>query len=151
MLTGFARRAGGGLPAVGALAALLAGVAAVAPDAFTVADTCDADPVRLGAPLLPFLILFVVALLAGQAFGGTALRVAHQAPEARVTTVLSRGRARCCSGAPWGALGVVLGGLLLDLAAAGRDVRPAARAVGPDRQRASTVGGWRPRGRSCCC
>ena len=72
--------------------------------------------VRLGAPLLPFLIVFVVALLAGQAFGGTALRLAHQAPGASITTVLGRA-GRALLRRPWGAMGVVLGGLLLDVLA----------------------------------
>jgi hypothetical protein len=114
MLTGLAVVLVAAIPAVGALAALLAGVAAVAPDAFTSPDTSTPILVRLGGPLLPFLIVFVVALLAGQAFGGTALRVAHQAPGARVTTVLSRAGAMVLR-RPWGGLGVVLGGLLLDL------------------------------------
>jgi hypothetical protein len=92
---------------------LLAGVATVAPDAFQSPDTSTPILVRLGGPLIPLLLLFLVALLAGQAFGGTALRVAHQAPGRPLTEVL--GRAARDLRRPWGAIGVVLGGLLLDL------------------------------------
>ncbi|HKO33700.1 MAG TPA: hypothetical protein VJY85_08150 [Candidatus Limnocylindria bacterium] len=113
VLTGFTIVVLAAVPAVGALAALLAGVAAVAPDAFTSPDTSTPILVRLGAPLAPFLILFVVALLAGQAFGGSALRVAHQASDAQIVTVLGR-TGRTLVRRPWGALGVALGGLLLD-------------------------------------
>ncbi len=116
MLTGFTIVLLAAVPAIGALVALLAGVAAVAPDAFTSPDTSTPILVRLGAPLLPFLIVFVVALLAGQAFGGTALRLAHQAPGASITTVLGRA-GRALLRRPWGAMGVVLGGLLLDVLA----------------------------------
>ena len=101
------------LPAVAALGVLLAGVATVAPDAFQSPDTSTPILVRLGGPLIPLLLLFLVALLAGQAFGGTALRVAHQAPGRPLTEVL--GRAARDLRRPWGAIGVVLGGLLLDL------------------------------------
>jgi Ca2+/Na+ antiporter len=114
MLTGFAIVLLAAVPAIGALVALLAGVAAVAPDAFTSPDTSTPILVRLGAPLLPFLIAFVVALLAGQAFGGTALRLAHQAPGASITTVLGRA-GRALLRRPSAAVGVVLGGLLLDV------------------------------------
>jgi hypothetical protein len=116
MLTGFTIVLLAAVPAIGALVALLAGVAAVAPDAFTSPDTSTPILVRLGAPLLPFLIVFVVALLAGQAFGGTALRLAHQAPGASITTVLDHA-GRALLRRPWGAMGVVLGGLLLDVLA----------------------------------
>jgi hypothetical protein len=114
MLTGFTIVLLAAVPAAGALVALLAGVAAVAPDAFTSPDTSTPILVRLGAPLVPFLILFVIALLAGQAFGGTALRVANQAPDAPITTVLGRA-ATMLRSRPWGALGVVVAGLLLDV------------------------------------
>ena len=113
-LTGFTIVVVAAVPAVGALAALLAGVAAVAPDAFTSPDTSTPILVRLGAPLAPFLILFVAALLAGQAFGGSALRVAHELPGAPITTVLGRTGGTLVR-RPWGALGVALGGLLLDV------------------------------------
>ena len=82
-LTGFTIILVSTLPAIGALAALLTGVAAVAPDAFTSPDTDTPILIRLGGPLVPWLVLFVLALLAGQAFGGTALRVAHRLPAAR--------------------------------------------------------------------
>jgi len=102
------------LPSVGALAALLTGVVAVAPDAFQSPDTSTPILVRLGAPLIPFLILFVLALLAGQAFGGTALRVAHATSGAPITTVLGQS-GRTLWRHPRGTIGVVLGGLLLDV------------------------------------
>lgn len=102
------------LPAIAALVALLAGVVAVAPDAFTSPDISTPVLLRLAGPLIPFVILFVVMLLAGQAFGGTALREAHQAPAAPLGAVLAR-TARGLLRRPWGAIGVVLGGLVLDL------------------------------------
>ena len=114
VLTGFTIVLLSAVPAAGALAATLAGVAAVAPDAFTSPDTSTPILIRLGAPLLPFLIVFVVAVLIGQAFGGTALRVAHQAPEAPIGTILGHAGGSLLR-APWRAIGVVAGGLLLDV------------------------------------
>jgi hypothetical protein len=101
------------LPGTAALLALLAGVASVAPDAFQSPDTATPILARLAAPLVPLLILLVVALLAGQAFGGTALRTSHEAPGESLRTVL--GRSIRALRRPWRALGVVAGGLLLDL------------------------------------
>jgi hypothetical protein len=102
------------LPAAGALAALLAGAVAVAPDAFQSPDTSTPILLRLGGPLVPFVLLLVVALLAGQAFGGTALRVAHRASGDPITDVLGES-ARTLLRRPWGPIGLVLVGLLLDL------------------------------------
>jgi hypothetical protein len=114
VLTAFAIVLLAALPAVVALGVLLGGVASVAPDAFQSPDTTTPVLLRLAGPLIPLLILFLVALLAGQAFGGTALRVAHQAPGRPLTEVLGRA-ARDLLGRPWGASGIVLGGLLLDV------------------------------------
>jgi hypothetical protein len=102
------------LPALAALAALLSGVASVAPDAFTSPDTSTPILLRLAGPLVPFLLVFVVALLAGQAFGGTSLRVAHRGPSASVTTILGQA-ARTLVRRPLGPIGLVVVGLLLDL------------------------------------
>ncbi|HEX5578537.1 MAG TPA: hypothetical protein VFY43_02610, partial [Candidatus Limnocylindria bacterium] len=108
------------LPAIAALVALLAGLVSVAPDAFQSPDTSTPVLLRLAGPLVPFLLLFVVMLLAGQAFGGTALRVAHGVsvtdPAPSLAAVLSRA-GRDLLRRPWSAFGVVLGGLVLDLAA----------------------------------
>ena len=114
VLTAFAIVLLAALPAVVGLGVLLAGVASVAPDAFQSPDTTTPVLLRLAGPLVPLLFLFLVALLAGQAFGGTALRVAHQAPGRPLTEVLQRA-AGDLLGRPWGAISVVLGGLLLDL------------------------------------
>ena len=95
---------------------MLTGVAAVAPDAFTSPDTDTPILIRLGGPLVPWLVLFVLALLAGQAFGGTALRVAHRVPSRPITAVLGQS-ARSLLRHPGGPIGVVVGGLLVDLLA----------------------------------
>jgi hypothetical protein len=115
-LTGFTIVLLSTLPAIGALAALLTGVAAVAPDAFTSPDTSTPILLRLARPLLPWLVLLALALLAGQAFGGTALRVAHQVPGRPISGILGQS-ARLLLRHPGGPLGVVLGGLLLDVLA----------------------------------
>jgi hypothetical protein len=86
----------------------------VAPDAFQSPDTATPILLRLGGPLFPFVVLLVVALLAGQAFGGTALRTAHRASSEPITAVLSES-GRILVRRPWGPIGVVLVGLLLDL------------------------------------
>lgn len=112
-LTGFTIVLVSALPALAALAALLTGLVSVAPDAFQSPDTATPVLVRLGAPLVPFLTLLVLAVLAGQAFGGTALRLAHEAPAAPIAAVL--GQSVRTLRRPWGPLGVVLAGLLLDL------------------------------------
>ena len=114
LLTGFAIVLVSALPAIAALAALLAGVASVAPDAFTSPDTSTPILVRLGAPLLPFIVVFVLVLLAGQAFGGTALRVAHEQPGRSAGSVLGTA-ARSMLKRPWGVVGLVAGGLVVDL------------------------------------
>lgn len=114
VLTGLAIVLLAALPAIVALVALLVGVAAVAPDAFTSPDTSTPILLRLAGPLIPFVILFVVMLLVGQAFGGTALRVAHQAPAMPLSAVLGR-TVRGLLRHPWGGIGVELGGLVVDL------------------------------------
>ena len=115
-LTGFTIILVSILPAIGALAALLTGVAAVAPDAFTSPDTDTPILIRLGGPLVPWLILFVLALLVGQAFGGTALREAHWVPSLPITAVFGQS-ARSLLRHPGGTIGVVVGGLLVDVLA----------------------------------
>ena len=113
ILTGFTIVLLATLPVMAALIALLAGVASVAPDAFQSPDVSTPILVRLAAPLVPLLAVFVVALIAGQAFGGTALRVAHESSGERLSSVL--GRTFRALRRPWRVAGVVLGGLLLDL------------------------------------
>ena len=113
MLTGFTIVLLAAVPVVAALVAVLAGGAAVAPDAFQSPDTATPILVRLAAPLVPLLIVLVVALLAGQAFGGTALRIAHASPGDPFITLL--GRSFGALRHPWRVAGVVLGGLLLDV------------------------------------
>jgi hypothetical protein len=103
------------LPAAAATAALLLGVIAVAPDEFQSPDIGTPVLLRLAAPLLPYLILVVLASLVGQAFGGMAIRRSHALPGAPVAPALASS-ARSLVRRPWLGLGVATGGMLVDAA-----------------------------------
>lgn len=77
------------LPAVGALGAVLVGLAAAAPGAFTSPDLDTSVLVRLAGAVWPFLVLLVLAAIVGQALGGAALRRSLAAPDRPLAESLS--------------------------------------------------------------
>lgn len=114
-LTAFAIVVVSSLPATAALAALLMGVAAVAPIEFQSPDIATPILVRIAGELWPFLAVALVALVVGQAFGGIALHRAQAAAEAPLTSVLAASW-RDLASRPLRRLGVAAVGLLLDAA-----------------------------------
>lgn len=112
-LTAFAIVLISSLPATAALAALLMGVAAVAPIEFQSPDIAIPILVRIAAELWPFLAIVLITLVVGQAFGGTALHRAHAAAEAPLASVLAASWRDLVS-RPLRRLGVAAVGLLLD-------------------------------------
>jgi hypothetical protein len=101
------------LPAVGAVSVLLLGAMAVAPTEFQSPDIGTPILVRMAAELWPFVAVFLLALLAGQAFGGVALRRTRAGAEVPVTSVLAAA-GRDLLSRPGSRLGVAAAGLLLD-------------------------------------
>jgi hypothetical protein len=101
------------LPAVGAGVLVLLGVMAIAPAEFQSPEIGTPVLLRLAGPLLPYLVVMVLALLVGQLFGGLALRAAQAAPQKPVTAAFVTA-ARALVRRPWASLGVAGGGLLLD-------------------------------------
>jgi hypothetical protein len=102
------------LPAAAAVSALLLGAAAIGPSVYQAPDFGAPLAVRLMVGLLPFLVGLVVAALAGQAFGGVALRRAL-APGAPPLRGVLAGAARDLVRRPGGLIGVATAGLLADL------------------------------------
>ena len=103
------------LPVAAAATGTLTALIAVAPDEFLSPDIGTPVLIRLGTQLLPYLLLFVVALVVGQAFGGMAIRRAHAAPNEPIAAVLA-GTARSLVRRPWQGMGVAGGGTLVDAA-----------------------------------
>ena len=101
------------LPAVAAAAVVLLGVIAVAPTEFQSPNIGTPVLLRLAGPLLPYLAVMALALLAGQAFGGLAIRYAQAAPESPVTTAFASA-AGSLRRRPLTSLGVAGSGMLLD-------------------------------------
>lgn len=102
------------LPVAAAVSVLVLGAAAIVPRVYQAPDFGAPLGVRMAISLLPFLVLLVVALLAGQAFGGVALRRAL-APGAPPFRDALAGAARDLVRRPWGRIGVAAAGLLADL------------------------------------
>jgi hypothetical protein len=105
-----------GLPAVGAMGAVLLGLISAAPSEFLSPEIETSVLLRLAVDLAPLLVLLLAALLAGQTVGGIALRRTQAAPEP-VTSALAAA-ARDLSSRPWTRVGVAAAGLLADAAAA---------------------------------
>ena len=101
------------LPAVMAAAIVLLGVIAVAPTEFQSPNIGTPVLLRLAGPLLPYLVLMALALLAGQAFGGLAIRYTQAAPERPVIAALASA-AGSLRRRPLTGLGVAGSGMLLD-------------------------------------
>lgn len=112
-LTGFTVTLVSTLPAVAAGALVLIGVIAVAPSEFQSPDIGTPVLLRMAGPLLPYLVVLVLALLAGQAFGGLALHTPQAGPQGTATDGFALA-ARSLLRRPWTSLGVAAGGLLLD-------------------------------------
>jgi hypothetical protein len=101
------------LPAVGAAAMVLMGVIAVAPAEFQSPDIGTPVLLRVAGDLLPYLVVFVLALLLGQAFGGLAIRSSQAEPGRPVAAALAAA-GRSLVRRPLTGLGVAVGGMLLD-------------------------------------
>jgi len=101
------------LPAVGAAAAVLMGVIAVAPAEFQSPDIGTPVLLRVAGDLLPYLVVFALALLLGQAFGGLAIRCTQAASGRPVTATLAAA-GRSLVRRPLTGIGVAGGGMLLD-------------------------------------
>ncbi|HYM53249.1 MAG TPA: hypothetical protein VEW45_07220 [Candidatus Dormibacteraeota bacterium] len=102
------------LPAAATVSALLLGAVTIVPGVYQAPDFGAPLAVRLALSLLPFLIALVLAALAGQAFGGVALRRAlapGAPPLRRVLAETGRDLVRH----PWGRIGVAAAGLFTDL------------------------------------
>lgn len=113
VLTAFTLTLVATLPALGAAAAVLLGVIAVAPTEFQSPDIGTPVLLRLAGPLLPYLVVLALVLLLAQSFGGLAIRAAQAAPERPVTAALASA-AGSLRRRPWTSLGVAAGGMLLD-------------------------------------
>jgi hypothetical protein len=102
------------LPAAAAVSALLLGAVVIVPSVYQAPDFGAPLAVRLAASLLPFLVGLVLAALAGQAFGGVAVRraLAPGAPPLRGALAEA---ARDLVRRPRGLLGVASVALLTDL------------------------------------
>lgn len=105
------------LPAAAAMLALLLGAVALVPAEFQSPDLGVPLAVRLAGLLLPFLLVLLLATLAGQAVGGAAFRFALAPRAPPIPRALARA-ARELPGRPWGRIGVAGAGLLADLIAA---------------------------------
>ena len=104
------------LPAALAMAALLLGTAAMAPEEFQAPDLGVPLPLRLAGDLAPFLAAFVLAVLVGQAIGGAALRRVS-APEPQPVSLALARSARELIRQPAQRLGLALAGLVADVLA----------------------------------
>jgi hypothetical protein len=113
ILTAFAITLLSALPAAGAAGLLATGVIAVGPTEFQSPDIGTPILLRLAGVLLPLLVLMLIAILVGQAFGGLAIRAAHAAPERPVKAALASA-ARSLVRRPLKAFGVAGGGMLVD-------------------------------------
>jgi hypothetical protein len=102
------------MPAAVAVAILMLGAVTIVPAVYQAPDFGIPLAVRLVSSLLPFLVVLVLAVLAGQAFGGTALRRAvapgGPLPRGALAAGASDLRRR-----PWGRVGLATIGLLTDL------------------------------------
>ena len=83
-LTAFTIALAATLPAAVAVTALVAGGVAVGQEVFTSSDVDTPLLLRLAGPLLPYLVVLVMAVLVGQAFGAVAIRRALAAPDSAV-------------------------------------------------------------------
>jgi hypothetical protein len=129
------------VPASVAVAWLLVAAVGVAPAVYAAPGSADSVPARLAALLVPQLAAVVVAVLAGQAIGGIALRRALLAATngAGDTSIASlRGGLRLLARRPWPWLGVAAVGWLKDAALLGVSWgllsilwRPIGEAIGP--------------------
>jgi hypothetical protein len=104
------------LPAAVATVALLLGALALVPAEVQSPDFGVPLVVRLVGLLLPFLVALVLAVLAGQAVGGAALRRALAPSAPPIATALAQA-ARGLIRRPWGRVGVASAGLVADLIA----------------------------------
>ena len=77
------------LPAVAAAAVVLAGIAAVAPGEYQSPDIGGPLGVRIARDVAPFVVVLLVAVLAGQALGAAGTRRVMQDPELRVADALA--------------------------------------------------------------
>ncbi|HSM38532.1 MAG TPA: hypothetical protein VK838_04300 [Candidatus Limnocylindrales bacterium] len=102
------------VPVLIALAALVSGIIAAAPAAFTSPDVDTPVLLRLATALTPYLVGLLIALLVGQLFGGLALRVAIR-EAGRGTADAIRQALRRIVRDPWGPLGVTVVALVKDL------------------------------------
>jgi len=102
------------LPVIVAAAALVSGIVAVAPGVYISPDVQTPVLLRLAGALLPHLAGVALAILAGQVFGGLALRLAiHDAGHDTAGAI--RLALRRIARDPWGPFGVALVGWLKDL------------------------------------
>jgi hypothetical protein len=104
------------LPGAVAVAALLIGALALVPAEVQSPDFGVPLFVRLVGLLLPFLLFMVLAVLAGQAVGGTALRLVQGRSATPIATALARAL-RDLFSRQWGRIGVATVGLAADLVA----------------------------------
>jgi len=104
------------LPAAAATAALLLGAVALVPAELQSPDLGVPLPLRLVGLLLPFLLALLLATVAGQAIGGTALRLALARAAPSVAEALARAPRELLR-RPWGRIGVATAGFVGDLIA----------------------------------
>jgi hypothetical protein len=112
-LTAFTIALAAMLPAAVAVTALVAGGVAIGQEVVTSSDVDTPLLVRLAGPLLPYLVVLVLAMLVGQAFGAVAIRRALSAPDAALGETL-KSSLRWLVRRPSG-LGVAFGGMLVDV------------------------------------
>jgi hypothetical protein len=111
-VTAFAITLVSAMPAVLAATGVFAGLISVAPTVYQSPDIGTPVLLRLAAQLLPLLLLFVLGLLVGQAFGGIAIRRAHASGESVASSLAFS--ARRLIRMPWTWLGVAGAGMLAD-------------------------------------
>jgi hypothetical protein len=105
------------LPAVAVTAALVSGIAAVAPAEYGSPDIGGPLLLRIASHLIPLLVALAVAVLFGQAFGAAALRRAV-GPRAVPVGAALRGGLRDLVTHPLRRLGLALASMLTDLLSA---------------------------------